>query len=100
MDIRTLSAELGFDAASGDLTACTPIDGSEIGCAPRDNANTVVAKAERAVAAFAAWRLVPPPKRGELIRLFGEELRRIKAPLGRLVTIEAGKTSVRRLGLD
>src|SRR6202008_1376875 len=32
-----------------------------------------------------------PPKRGELIRLVGEELRRIKTPLGRLVTIEAGK---------
>jgi aldehyde dehydrogenase (NAD+) len=91
MDIRVLSAELGFDAASGDLTAYTPIDGSEIGRVACDTANTVVAKIERATAAFAQWRTVPPPRRGELIRLFGEELRRIKSPLGRLVTIEAGK---------
>ena len=37
------------------------------------------------------WRTVPAPKRGELVRLLGEELRAHKAALGRLVTIEAGK---------
>ena len=42
-------------------------------------------------AAFLAWRSVPAPKRGELVRLFGEELRAAKTTLGRLVTIEAGK---------
>ncbi len=45
----------------------------------------------RAKAAFHAWRSVPAPKRGELVRVLGEELRRTKAALGRLVTIEAGK---------
>jgi aldehyde dehydrogenase (NAD+) len=91
MDIRALCAELGFDAASGDLTVRTPIDGSEIGKVASDNADSVSAKIERAASAFTSWRLVPPPRRGELIRLFGEELRRIKSSLGRLVTIEAGK---------
>src|SRR5260370_370434 len=48
----------------------------------------MVAAAERG---FAAWRSVPPPRRGELVRLFAEELRRHKEKLGRLVSIEAGK---------
>jgi aldehyde dehydrogenase (NAD+) len=45
----------------------------------------------RAVDAFRTWRLVPAPRRGELVRLLGVELRAAKDELGRLVTIEAGK---------
>ena len=48
--------------------------------------------------AFRAWRLVPAPKRGELVRLLGEELRAAKADLGRLVSIEAGKIASEGLG--
>ena len=48
--------------------------------------------------AFRAWRLVPAPKRGELVRLLGEELRAHKAELGRLVSIEAGKIPSEGLG--
>src|SRR5213080_127165 len=48
----------------------------------------MIAAAERA---FLLWRAVPPPRRGELVRLFAEELRRHKPALGRLVSIEAGK---------
>ena len=44
-----------------------------------------------AAGAFRAWRLVPAPRRGELVRLFGSELRAAKDELGRLITIEAGK---------
>src|SRR6185369_5813413 len=44
------------------------------------------------------WRSVPAPKRGELIRLFGEELRNHKAALGELVSIEAGKITTEGLG--
>src|SRR6185503_19356094 len=45
----------------------------------------------RATAAFATWRLVPAPQRGLIVREIGEELRRVKEPLGRLVTLEMGK---------
>src|SRR5258708_515005 len=44
-----------------------------------------------AVAAAAAWRQVPAPKRGEAVRVMGEELRRYKDPLGSLVSLENGK---------
>jgi aldehyde dehydrogenase (NAD+) len=45
----------------------------------------------KAEGAFRTWRLVPAPRRGELVRLLGDELRAAKDELGRLVTIEAGK---------
>ena len=58
-----------------------------------DHADTQAADAAiaQAHAAHLAWRRVPAPRRGELVRLFGEELRAAKDALGRLVSIEAGK---------
>ncbi|MGH7108468.1 MAG: aldehyde dehydrogenase family protein, partial [Acetobacteraceae bacterium] len=51
-----------------------------------------------AVTAAAAWRMVPAPKRGEVVRLIGEELRRVKADLGTLVSLENGKILAEGLG--
>ncbi|MCB9779035.1 MAG: aldehyde dehydrogenase family protein [Alphaproteobacteria bacterium] len=48
--------------------------------------------------AFARWRTVPAPKRGEVVRLMGEKLRAHKDDLGRLVTLEVGKTLSEGLG--
>ena len=48
--------------------------------------------------AFAAWRLVPAPKRGEVVKALGDELRRNKEDLGLLVTLEMGKTLREGLG--
>jgi len=73
----------------GDLVARSPIDGAEIG---RVRVTRDVGEAcARAEAAFRIWRAVPAPKRGELVRLFGEELRASKDALAQLVTLEAGK---------
>ena len=59
---------------------------------------SIDAKIAGAVQAFHAWREVPAPRRGELVRLFGEELRANKETLGRLVTLEAGKILQEGLG--
>ncbi len=78
-------------SAGGDLAVCTPITGeivAEVATASAAEAEAALARAE---AAFRAWRMVPAPKRGELVRLFGEELRAAKADLGRLVSLEVGK---------
>lgn len=69
----------------------SPISGAEIGRVRFCTASEVVEAAEKARRAFLAWREVPAPRRGEVVRLFGEELRAHKAALGRLVSIEAGK---------
>ena len=90
-----ISAE---DVSRGDLVVKSPVDGAEIGRVRSDTAAEVDAKIALSVQAFHAWREVPAPRRGELVRLFGEELRAHKAALGRLVTLEAGKIVQEGLG--
>jgi len=97
MDLAPVLHALDLTAATddGELVARTPIDGSPIG---RVATNDVGAAIDRAHAAFATWRTVPAPRRGELIRIFGEELRRAKEPLAALVTAEAGKITAEARG--
>jgi len=89
MDRDAVFASLGLDAAAlrrGTLSVVSPIDGTELARVREHASEDVDAAIERAVAAFAVWRSTPGPRRGELVRLFGEELRASKEPLGRLVT--------------
>ena len=76
---------------ANELVVRSPIDGSEIGRAPVTALAEMPQVIERSKVAFASWRLVPAPRRGELVRLLGEELRRDKDALAALVTAEAGK---------
>ena len=92
---------LGVDPArvtDGELVVRTPITGEEIGRVARTDEAATDAAVARAVGAFEAWREVPAPRRGELVRLLGEELRREKETLGALVTLEVGKISQEGLG--
>lgn len=77
--------------AKGDLEVRSPITGEVIGCLPVTDAAAAGRQIEEASGAFQSWRKVPPPRRGELIRLFADELRAHQETLGRLVTLEAGK---------
>ena len=77
----------------GDLTVRSPIDGAVIAQLPTATAADMQAAVGRAHEAFKAWRVVPAPKRGELVRLLGEELRAHKSQLAQLVSIEAGKVT-------
>ena len=88
--LKTMSvSEKAF--SGGTMQSHTPVTGEVIAELPVTSAAEAAAIIEKADAAFRQWRQVPAPKRGELIRLFGEELRAAKAELGRLVSIEAGK---------
>ena len=101
MDPKALLKELGVDLsfhAGNDLACRSPIDGAELARLRADSAADVQSKVGAAADAFRAWRAVPPPRRGELARLFGEELRKEKAALGRLVSVEAGKILQEGLG--
>ena len=82
----------------GNHPVHTPIDGSQIATVSLESKAQVVDKIERGHNAFLAWRTVPAPRRGELVRLFGEVLRAHKAQLGELVSIEAGKITQEGLG--
>ena len=89
-----LLAKLGVakDALSGgDLVVRSPVTGEQIAALKSISPADADRAVEAAHKAFQTWRLVPGPKRGELVRLLGEELRAHKAELGRLVSIEVGK---------
>jgi aldehyde dehydrogenase (NAD+) len=97
-EAKAILQRLGVDDAAwgGALATRSPIDGSGAGSlVETGDLDGVVA---RSAEAFHAWKRVPAPRRGELIRLLGEELRDAKDDLARLVTLEAGKIVSEGLG--
>jgi aldehyde dehydrogenase (NAD+) len=98
---RTSALAVGatWRAGSGEPIAVhSPINGSELATFQSASSQEVDAAVESAAAAFAKWRLVPAPKRGELVRRIGEQLRRHKDDLALLVTLECGKISAEAAG--
>ena len=93
-DAAALLKQFGIESAGG-LESVSPIDGQRIGAVAIGDPEKACALATQA---FLEWRKVPAPRRGELVRLIGEELRAAKEPLARLVTLEAGKIVQEGLG--
>ena len=101
MKTTELLSQLGVDLgahAGTDLVSCSPVDGVTVATLRCDTAETVARKIGDAQLAFKKWRGVPAPKRGELVRLLGDELRANKHLLGTLVTLESGKILQEGLG--
>ncbi len=91
----------GFSPAEltgGTLPVTTPIDGTEIARIREHTLPEADAQIASAHDAFKSWRMLPAPRRGELMRLLGAALRRQKETLGRLVTLECGKIYAEGLG--
>ena len=82
----------------GDLEVTTPVDGSVIASLSTPTPQQVDQVIREATQAFGEWRMIPAPRRGELVRLLAEELRRSKADLGALVSLESGKIRQEGLG--
>jgi aldehyde dehydrogenase (NAD+) len=92
--VAALLDGLGVDRRArteGSMPSVTPLTGEQVAMVRVADAAAIDEALDRATAAFRAWRKVPAPRRGELVRLFGEELRAAKDDLAKLVTIEAGK---------
>jgi len=85
--------------SSGDsISSYSPVDGELIGkveTTSKEDYEKVIQKAQEA---FKTWRVMPAPQRGEIVRQFGEELRKLKEPLGKLVSYEMGKSYQEGLG--
>ena len=84
--------------ASAGLVSRTPVTGEVLGHLPLASPADAEAALASASAAFSQWRNVPAPRRGELVRLIGEELREAKDDLAVLVTLEAGKIPAEAMG--
>jgi aldehyde dehydrogenase (NAD+) len=100
-DARSLLDRLGIPSsrfAKGGMPARSPITGEVVAEVRATSAEETKAAIGRAHDAFKLWRLVPAPRRGEFVRLLGEELRAAKSDLGRLVTLETGKIASEGLG--
>jgi aldehyde dehydrogenase (NAD+) len=100
-EARAILDRLGVPAGAftpGGLPARSPITGEVIAHVRETSVEETKAAIGRAHAAFKTWRLVPAPRRGEFVRLLGEELRTAKDDLGRLVTLETGKIVSEGLG--
>lgn len=92
---KNAGAWTGLDSVPGSrryIDSYSPVDGEfigSVGITTREQYDTVIASAE---SAFQTWREMPAPKRGEIVRQFGDVLRQYKDPLGRLVSYEMGKS--------
>ncbi len=85
--------------SSGDeISSYSPVDGDLIGKVSTTTAEDYEKVMEKAKTAFTSWRVLPAPQRGEMVRQFGEELRKVKEPLGKLVSYEMGKSYQEGLG--
>ncbi len=76
----------------------SPVDGSLVGTVNETGRSEYDKVVDTAQKAFKEWRMMPAPKRGEIVRQIGEELRKYKEPLGRLVSWEMGKSLQEGLG--
>ena len=89
----------GWLEARGDaLTSYNPTSGDPIAqvvCATADDYERVIGAAQKA---FVSWRMMPAPKRGEVVRDLGNALRELKEPLGELVSLEMGKIKAEGMG--
>ena len=100
-EVHELLSRLGVPKekyAHGEMVVRTPITGQEIARVMKTTESAAAAAIASAHTAFLEWRNVPAPRRGELVRLLGEELRGEIETLGRLVTIETGKLLSEGLG--
>ncbi|MBS0445920.1 MAG: aldehyde dehydrogenase family protein [Proteobacteria bacterium] len=86
------------EVSGGTLQVRSPVDGATLAELHETPLAEVADAIARAQQAFRAWRVVPAPVRGELVRLWGEELRAAKADIGHVVSIEAGKIVQEGLG--
>ena len=80
------------------IDSYSPVDGkliSSLNSATKEDYENIIKTAQEA---FKVWRMMPAPKRGEIVRQIGDELRKYKEPLGQLVSYEMGKSLQEGLG--
>ena len=81
-----------------EIASHSPVDGALIAKVKATTPEDYEKVVETATRAFEVWRMVPAPKRGEIVRQFGDRLRALKEPLGKLVSYEMGKSYQEGLG--
>lgn len=87
-----------FNTRGNEIQSYSPVDGNLIAAVRSATEVEYEAAILKGQEAFKEWRLVPAPKRGEIVRQLGMKLREFKEPLGKLVSYEMGKSYQEGLG--
>ena len=100
IDINNLGTSTGsnFFATGDKIDSISPVDGSLIGTVTSTTSEDYEKVIKSAQSAFTFFRKMPAPKRGDMVRQFGNKLRELKEPLGMLVSYEMGKSFQEGLG--
>src|SRR5690606_9397270 len=85
-------------SSGGILASHSPVDGALIAKVRTTSQSDYEKVIQTATSAFKVWRTRPAPQRGEIVRQFGDRLRELKEPLGKLVSYEMGKSYQEGLG--
>jgi L-aminoadipate-semialdehyde dehydrogenase len=97
-DSRVVCASDATDLGDQVVVSTCPTTGEPLAAVRRDTVESYERTLAEAVESFKAWREIPAPQRGQVVRAIGEELRLHKDDLGRLVTLEAGKLLAEGIG--
>ncbi len=87
-----------FNTRGEQIDSYSPVDGKLIASVTAATETEYEACIVKGQEAFKTWRTMPAPKRGEIVRQLGNKLRDYKAPLGKLVSYEMGKSYQEGLG--
>jgi aldehyde dehydrogenase (NAD+) len=100
IDVNNLGTSTGsnFFATGDKIDSISPVDGSLIGTVTSTTSEDYEKVIKSAQSAFTFFRKMPAPKRGDMVRQFGNKLRELKEPLGMLVSYEMGKSFQEGLG--
>ena len=98
MNPGTFTGSKWINGGGKQLDSYSPVDGKLIASTDSTSAETFEQVIQTAQSAFEEWRLVPAPKRGEVVRQIGDELRKNKENLGALVSYEMGKSLQEGMG--
>ena len=100
IDVNNLGTSTGsnFFATGDKIDSISPVDGSLIGTVTSTTSEDYEKVIKSAQSAFTFFRKTPAPKRGDMVRQFGNKLRELKEPLGMLVSYEMGKSFQEGLG--
>lgn len=98
MNAGTSTGNQWMNSKSEKIDSFSPVDGKIIASVASTTKADYEKVVKTAAKAFDEWRLVPAPKRGEVVRQIGDQLRKYKQPLGELVSYEMGKSLQEGLG--
>lgn len=87
-----------IETAQKPISSFSPVDGKQVGAIIPASKEAYEVAIKSAAKAFEIWRMVPAPKRGEIVRQMGEAIRLNKQQLGELVSYEMGKSLQEGLG--